>query len=269
MRFPRIFLDFNTGVVHFLVLPVFLISFIILYTPLGMIDFLTLHTGSFVFNVTIVTCITLMTLVITRLLLSILRRTFTPSWALYFFIVFWEMMVIVAFISLYLHLMDKVIFPTYFDCYFKCLPKFMAIFIYPYIILTLFFALRGSLEEREQFQDQTQSRVKFYDYRHNLKCTIDSSELLYIESKDNYVVIHYTKNDLLTSVTLRTSMKSIEEICRKNGLVRCHRSYYVKVSRIKALLRGKEGYIAAQMNDLHASEVAVSKKYYDSLTSLL
>ena len=64
-------------------------------------------------------------------------------------------------------------------------------------------------------------------------------------------------------------MKAIDEICQENGLVRCHRSYYINPSFVKVLRKDKEGVIFAEMDSRGMVRIPVSKTYYDRLAELL
>ena len=81
--------------------------------------------------------------------------------------------------------------------------------------------------------------------------------------------INYVENEKRKDFALRASMRSLEEVALRYGLVRCHRSYYVNPAFIKILKKGKEGSITAEMNMDKIGSIPVSKKYYDVLSELL
>ena len=81
--------------------------------------------------------------------------------------------------------------------------------------------------------------------------------------------IHYLENDRAKEFMLRNSMRSLETIAARHGLVRCHRSYYVNPRHIKVLRRAKEGQIQAEFLQEGLSPIPVSRQYYDSLSELL
>ena len=111
--------------------------------------------------------------------------------------------------------------------------------------------------------------MKFYDEHKRLKLSIDPSAVLYINAEANYVKIHYLENERVREFMLRNSMKSLEEIATRHGLVRCHRSYYVNPRHIKVLSRNKEGVIIAEMIEDGLRQIPVSKQYYSYLSELL
>ena len=81
--------------------------------------------------------------------------------------------------------------------------------------------------------------------------------------------IHYLENERVREFLLRNSMKSLETLADRHGLVRCHRSSYVNPRPIKVLSRNKEGVIIAEMIEDSLMRIPVSKQYYAHLSELL
>ena len=111
--------------------------------------------------------------------------------------------------------------------------------------------------------------MRFYDDKHNLKIVLMPEAILYITAEENYVNIFYQDNGKLRNYVLRSSMKALDELCQDNGMVRCHRSYYVNPSHVKVLRKEKEGIIYAEMDASEIIHIPVSKRYYDRLAELL
>jgi DNA-binding LytR/AlgR family response regulator len=91
---------------------------------------------------------------------------------------------------------------------------------------------------------------------------VDLRHLLFLEKRDNYVVIYYEKGASIEKQLLRTSMKDLEESIRF-PLTRCHLSYIVNLERViertgnsKGLKLFMEGY---------SQPVPVSSKYYGKI----
>ena len=133
---------------------------------------------------------------------------------------------------------------------------------YAIIILSLFLTARAETAELKQDQ-----MLRFTDENKKLKLVVASSSVVYVAAEENYVRIHYMEGIRVKDYVLRNSMKSVESICEGKGLVRCHRSYILNPSHVKALSRGKEGIIEAEM-DIDCPPIPVSKRYYDTLSSL-
>ena len=81
--------------------------------------------------------------------------------------------------------------------------------------------------------------------------------------------IFYTENGKLRTYVLRSSMKALEELCQDNGLVRCHRSFYVNPAHVKVLRKDKEGIVYAELDDKDVMHIPVTKRYYDNLAEML
>ena len=156
---------------------------------------------------------------------------------------------------------------------FGCILLIIAI---PYTILTLYAAYKSKTEELEMLQYEMQlnsepsvmypSLVNLYDYNGNLKLTINSESLYYMESQDNYIKIFYENNGKLLSYMLRSRTKTIEENLADTSMVRCHRSYMVNVMKINHIRKGgKARYIVLSHDDI--KPIPVSKSYFKNLIS--
>ena len=64
-------------------------------------------------------------------------------------------------------------------------------------------------------------------------------------------------------------MRSIEELCLNNNILRCHRSYYVNVEHIRILRHDKEGIIYIELDNPEARHIPVTKRYYEQVSSML
>ena len=93
--------------------------------------------------------------------------------------------------------------------------------------------------------------------------------VLYIAAEENYVVIYYNENDRVREYVLRSSMKAIDELCQENGLVRCHRSYYINPAHVKVLRKDKDGIMYAEIDADDVRHIPVSKTYYGRLSEML
>ena len=148
--------------------------------------------------------------------------------------------------------------------------KYLSIvLIFPYIILALSLRVYDYHKASQSPEETTIQRMRFYDNKHNLKIVLTPDAILYIAADENYVTITYNENGKERNYALRASMKSIDELCQDNGLVRCHRSYYINPSFVRVLRKEKEGVIFAEMESGSVTRIPVSKKYYDRLAELL
>ena len=111
--------------------------------------------------------------------------------------------------------------------------------------------------------------VRFADNTGRLKLVVAHDVILYIEAQENYISIRYLENGKTKEYSLRQSMKGIEELMEKHGIIRCQRSYFVNPRHVKVLRRDKEGFIQADLDISDTKPVPVSPKYYEDLSKLL
>ncbi|WP_234736179.1 LytTR family DNA-binding domain-containing protein [Tellurirhabdus bombi] len=107
--------------------------------------------------------------------------------------------------------------------------------------------------------------------------TLLSSDLLFIESSDNYSTVTYLKNGQPTKLLLRSSLSRLEGqladqagsegLSMQEAIVRCHRSYIVNLAKIEKVTGNAQGY------KLHLLEgqfqIPVARKYNESLVRQL
>lgn len=108
-------------------------------------------------------------------------------------------------------------------------------------------------------------KITLFDNNGVLKFSIDSENLYYIESDDNYIKAWYTDSSHeIKQYMLRCKLNTIEESFAGSDLVRCHRKYIVNVSKIKILKAERDGYMLEL--DLDSPElIPVSKSYEQNL----
>ena len=264
-KLPTIFATLRSNLSFVVVIPVFWLSFVLLYQPSKLLDLLNMGDSMLNFNTTIIMCIVLGVMIISRGVFMAIHHTLKMNW---WKMVVWELVELLTmslFTALYLTLMYHGEY-TYFFMTGQCLYHLLLITIFPYIIFNLSFAYVSLLEQDTMFDD---SLMRFYDNTQKLKLMIASSAVLYIEAAENYVHVRYIEGDHLKDFPLRASMKSLEELMQKHGLVRCQRSYYINPQHIKVLRRDKEGMISAELDIPNQKSIPVSPKYYDSLAKWL
>ena len=262
----KVFFRFSTHVWYTIAVTAFWLLFALFYKPLGMETYLSMGRDLFSFNVTIIMCIVLGCMAITRLLIFYLdRKHLCRDWWAYIAWCFFEMLVITFFMALYVHLMDKHE-DAYFSVLSTCAKYTFSSLIYPYIILTLIFEIIG-LSAKENVPDD-ETLIKFYDSNRQVKLVVKKSAVMYISAEENYVRIHYLDGDSLKEYQLRATMRSIEPVTEEYGLFRCHRSYYINPSRIKALRKDRYDQISADM-DVMGISIPVSRKAYSGLSALI
>jgi len=88
---------------------------------------------------------------------------------------------------------------------------------------------------------------------------LNSTDLLFIKSADNYIEVHFLKNNKPTKSIIRNSLKSVaHELVDNPQFFRCHKSFLVNMQRVISFSGNAQGY------KLHLSgtdlKVPVSRK---------
>ena len=92
--------------------------------------------------------------------------------------------------------------------------------------------------------------------------SIKHSNLLYIESADNYVRVWYLNKGVVTKFMLRNTLKAMEEAFEGTNVLRCHRSYMVNFEQVKVIRREKDGVYL----EFDVEKVPISKTYSEKVT---
>lgn len=262
-KIPRSLLSVSVMILHCLVIPVFFLGFILIYDSSWIDRFLETGNGT-IFNTLMLMSIMIGIMSFSRIPMTAMQHKLLPlSWWQYALISFGEIFVFSCFAALYMALVYGDY--GYFPALGQCLRISFAILPYPYIIFSLLFTLIRPDEEAAAEEDL----VRFTDNTGRLKLVIAHDVILYIEAQENYISIHYMEGEHIKDYSLRQSMRGIEELMGKHGIIRCQRSYFVNPRHVKVLRRDKEGFIQAELDIPNSKAVPVSPKYYEQLSKML
>lgn len=126
--------------------------------------------------------------------------------------------------------------------------------------------------EQEDTEQQHQTHIAhnqptmlhFYDERGELRLSVGSESLIYIEAADNYTCIHYLNKDSVRKTMIRNSLKRIGEQLSGSNVRRCHRSYMVNLDQVKIIRRGKDG-AHLEMGIDGVPDIPISKTYSNDI----
>ena len=215
---PKIFFRWAPTILYSTVCPLFYFTFVLMYEPLGLPEYLDMGRDLFSQNLTITFCISLLLITVMRLLFRLMKDVPHFTWSHYVCWSLGEVLVVGVFEALYLHLVSGEL--RYFSVLMKSVEFSYLIFLIPYLILTLSFTI-GSHKEREKEiaakENADDSLIRFLDLYQRPKLIIASSAVLYIEAKENYVIIHYSEGERIKHFELRATMASLEDIASKYG----------------------------------------------------
>jgi hypothetical protein len=90
---------------------------------------------------------------------------------------------------------------------------------------------------------EQKEQITISSYNLSEELTINSNDLLYIQSADNYIVIYYFKNQTLSRFLIRNTLKQVEQDLEKYPQIfRCHKSYLVNTQKISSFSGNAQGY---------------------------
>ena len=259
---PEIFRKYLTQLWYVVLTPVMFFIIMGVYRPFGNPEALNMGRSLFVFNVTIMMCIMLVFLIISRSIFYALRKYLCNNlWQFIGWIIV-ELAGMTFFVALYLTLMSGE--GSYFFNLAISLQYTFLILIVPYGGITAVFVIislnTSNVREIES--------VKFTDKNGQVKIVVLKDAILYIKANENYITVFYTEGNVVKDYTLRTSMLAITPIADRFGLFRCHKSYFVNPSHIIALRKDVNETYAAEL-DFSGIVVPVSRNKYPHMSKIL
>lgn len=257
----------HSTLLHAVALPIFFLLFVVFYEPFAIGPLLTIENSSFTFNVTMLFCILLISMSITRCWLYFIGKVRHISRIEYVLWCIAEVLISSLFMALYLSLMMPSA-PPYYELLGKALKITTCTCIYPYLFIWIGIEVKTTINSLSQRNDDT-SLIRFYDEYKKLRFVIAPEAVIFIKSEDNYVLIHYLDRNRVKKFALRSSMKALEEVLLKHGLVRCHRSYFINPTFIKIVRRDDAGLIVADMKQEGIESIPISRKYQEDIAKIL
>lgn len=242
----------------------FFLGFVFLFRPMFVVEFYGMDGDMLGFNTTILFCILFVVMLVSRTAQYLLRHRIAFSWFTHSFWCVAELIVASFFMALYMTLVYAGLY-SYFDVLGRCLFFNLIILIFPYVILTL----SVLVAEKSEAKAEDGSLVRFTDSTQKLKLMVASTAVLYLEAEENYVHVWYLEGESVRDYMLRNTMKSMEPLMQKHGMIRCQRSFFVNPTHVKVLRKDKQGVVMAELDVPGASPIPVSPKYYDALEKML
>ena len=228
-----------------------------IYMPFGASEYLGSMKLGYPFQLAMLSCIIAASEGLTRSILYIFRKKINRTGYLFWCLM--DMAFASLFMGLYICLMKRASIP-YFNAVAWAFGTMTLTAVYPYVVIYLALLAHHRKKQLEQAEEGPDDRIRFYDSRKMLKLVVNVSSIYYISADENYVNIHYSEDGKTKKYVLRASMKSIESLCAKNSLVRCHRSYFVNPSHIKMLRKDENGLVFADIDTPETTSVLYDEK---------
>lgn len=263
------------GTVTFSVL--FAIVFLNLYIPFSDTAWFGLgNSANFLFTTGFMS-ISLLILIISRIIMYKTQDMFDMTYLEYVLWCIGEVVLICFFYTVVTVDVTSPADPDYLHIFLKAVLYGSISLIIPYIISGMFIAIveknrtirmmrsQNKVIESGLEQMKTGSQITFFDNAGNLRFSVNSSDLYYIESDDNYINVWYSdKKGQLMMYMLRCRLKTVEDSFCGSSLLRCHRKFIVNLARASVFRREKDGYFI-DLDNSQISPIPVSKTYYDNI----
>jgi len=243
----------------------FALVFINIYKPFSSFQWYS-NVSEFMFFVytSLVILTGLLVVLISRITMYLYSRRHTISYGKYALWVFLEILLMSVFYTMYTIILNKErdVMETFESSFINT----ALVLLLPYTMLWFYFGWRESstrlekIERADEEETDTPGNITFNDEKGTLRLSVLCSDLLYIESSENYVVINYSNKGKVKRYLLRNTLKNIEGALERSRIVRCHRSYLVNLDRAKVIRRDREG-LFIELDTDGIIDIPVSKSY--------
>lgn len=145
------------------------------------------------------------------------------------------------------------------------------IIIIPYLLILFYIKSQKSSSQAgvtgKSFNVNNSQLIHFYDENQALKFSVDQNNLLYIKSADNYVAIHYLKNEKIQKELVRTNLKKLTGELADTSIVRIHRSTMINSKKILTTKKTSKGFLLT-IKYLPEENFLVSKNFQEEIKTL-
>lgn len=156
-----------------------------------------------------------------------------------------------------------------FDILRKAIANTTWMLLIPYIISYLYLYNQYLIREviNKTKEENENNLIQIRDERNEVRFSVASNKIVYVESADNYCVVKYLNNDKLNDFIVRNSLKRLAADFSDTPIQRCHRSYLINFEHI-ASLRKDFGEIILEFDVPNIKQIPVSKSYTDKILDM-
>lgn len=248
---------------------VFALVFINIYSPFGVNTWYNFTQLQLFFYSSLVILAGMVIIAISRIIMYQVTNRKRLSIGNY---IFWIAAEIVSMAAVYVLLQYFIISPPedILSAFKESIKVTTLVLLMPYTISYLYLSWREKNKRLEQLSSSKENDTKpvpfhipFRDERGELRLSLKTEDLLYLEAADNYVQIHYIDGKSEENFMIRNSLKNFEKDLSKWGVIRCHRSFMVNIARVKIVKKERDGLVleidAPGNNSLPISETFMQK----------
>lgn len=265
-KIPDFLTDKRNTVRQLVFTSIFALVFINLYSPFGVNTWYGFTRPQLFFYSSLVILAGLLIIALSRIIMYQVTKKRPLKIGNY---IIWIAAEIISLAAVYVILQYFLINPSedIFRSYKESLKVTTLVLLLPYTISYLYFSWLEKNRKLEQLEKQKKSDkpdvpafIPFKDERGELRFSLKTEDLLYLEAADNYVIIHYQDGNNQEKFMIRNSLKTFEEELPDYGVIRCHRSYMVNIARVKIVKKEKDGLVL-EIESYSKKNLPISETY--------
>ena len=267
---PTYYTSKKNTIIQIVFATVFAYIFINLYKPFGARDWYDVTYWVFSLGSLILVVSGMFVVFVSRLLMFWIKRYRTITILYYTLMVAGEIIFMAA---MYVFLERLIIndMRPFIVKIFLALQNTASILLIPYLISSLFFEWQEKKMTVEKLIKQISNKalfISFKDEKGTVMVTLKITDVIFLESYDNYVTIHYESDGKSKTFLIRNSLKKFENELKEFSFLRCHRSFMVNIKHVKMMKREK-GTIQLIMDNIEKTVINVSRTYSAKVTMML
>lgn len=250
---------------------VFAYIFINIYRPFGYDSWYKISEWQLLIASAVVVLTGMIAIILSRLILFGIKKNHEITLAVYIWVIVAEIILMGLFYTSF------EIFILHDDrnalaLIFNAIQNTSLILLIPYTLSILFFSwkdIKRKLDQVvQQFRDPSEIFIPFKDEKGNLKITIKCTDVLFLESNDNYVNIHYLDNNKRKIYMIRNSLKNFETELKEYPIHRNHRRFAVNIKNVKMLKKERKGFELI-INTPTEDKIPISRSYEKKIMDLM
>ena len=156
-----------------------------------------------------------------------------------------------------------------FEIFRKAVANTTWMLLIPYIISFLYLYNEHLIKKLASQQSDGKERnvIQFKDEKDEVRFSIASDRVVFIESSDNYCIIKYLNNDKVSDFVLRNSLKRLTNELQDTPIQRCHRSYMINFEHVSSLKKDNSD-VSFEFDIPNIKEIPISKSYNEKIMEL-
>lgn len=230
--------DKNTLITQVMWVSIFALIFINIYSPFNASSWFDGGRIEFFFYSSALILSGMLVIVLSKMIFVRLARKVRFN---YLWFIIWNLMEVLLLAAAYL-VVDLLLLKSgapMVERFISLLFITLLVLAIPYSLSWLWLSLKDKRTKLDNLTMNTsrefmeRQMITFRDETEKMRFSIKSSDILFVESTDNYVTVHTNDEGKLKKVMLRNTMKRLEKELEGTLIQRCHRSYMVNFENIK------------------------------------